>query len=553
MKKIRTLKPYGLVLAAVLLGSASVVMSQTLATNIVNTFDTGTEGVAPAGSGIWYGSSQITWDNSADNTGNGGGSLYVSTTFGSSSDTPMSEYICFPPYDNLWYNGNPPGVPLSQYLYVQFDILWDTNASTLGIDQFNTLDTWPANQLQSWAPANYLAGSIDGLSVCVAGLGSTSPEPVQLGDINIPEAASNGWVTITIPINQSMAGIDGAAGLFFHKWINQQWGISGSWMANFWIDNVQFVESVIPPAPPTMAFPTKPTPGLNVFASTEGNTYYDRQEVMLVSSNGLSWVGNATAANPVTYSLTINGFPQSAATENACEAYMFLVPNPAYPDNAPDWNETNCITVQIEQGAGTTTMNLVCKTNQPQQASTAVTLGSVTYTGTALGTWSIKFTSDTACTLIAPDGTSSSLTFTNASLFAETLNPGFYVYLGMQANNAASLNQAVCYSQFSVSGVPSAQSDNFLNDSVLNTNMWLNTVATGPAGIFIMPADAALWLTWNTPAAGFTLQSASNLTSGSWNQLTNDTVITGAGEIYQLVTTNDVPAGSSAAFFQLSK
>ena len=74
--------------------------------------------------------------------------------------------------------------------------------------------------------------------------------------------------------------------------------------------------------------------------------------------------------------------------------------------------------------------------------------------------------------------------------------PGMYLYLGGQPNTSAALNQSVCYSQFSVSGVASAQSDNFLADQVLNANIWLNGPGSGsPAANFVNATNAAYWLT----------------------------------------------------------
>ena len=477
MKKIQMLKSRGLVTAALLLGGASLAFAQT--TNyIVNEFPvsgsyqgtpfSNTTGTTPVGCAIWYGSSTMLFDgNTSDpndmNSGNGDGSCYINVNLNDTSGNDMEDAIVpVPGNDNIWYNGSPAGVPLSQYKAVHFDILWDTVDSTIGIDQFNNVGSFNS-ALDNSDPNN---NGVDfGLDVQVAGLGTTAPEPVTLEDVNIPDAASNGWASVTIPIDPSESGIDGACGILIKKWVSTPDDIPAGMNAYFWIANVWFEGSAAPPPPPTLQPPTTPTSGLNIFSSTEGNSFYDRQEVALVASNGVSWVGNATAGNPVSYSFTINGFPQNASAQYGCEAYLMMAANPSYYDNALDWNEPNVVSINLEQGNGSTIMNFTYKTNEPG-AGTYTTIGTVTNTGnaSALGTWTITFTSDTDVTMTAPNGNTSSFTFTNAYMFAETGSPGCYLYLGMQANNAGSMNKAVCYSQFSVSGVPAAVSDNFLTD-----------------------------------------------------------------------------------------
>jgi hypothetical protein len=556
----------GFAAAALLLGAASLSIAQT--TNFyVNGFTSAgnTPDTTPAGCGVWYGGSTILWDPSTVDTlgGPGDDACYININLSEGDQSCAEDYIC-PNVDgeNLWYTAPGVGVLLSNYKAIHFDVLWDTANSVVGIDQFNNLSDWPASLLQSWASTNYLASSdpnTNGLEVDVAGMGAgNNAEPAFLGYVNIPDAASNGWVTVTLPINPSLPNIDqdsagayvnGACGILFKKWVSQPWGENAGNNVFFWVGNVWFEGSAAPPPPPSLQLPAKPTPGLNVFASTPGIN--DRQQAGLVASNGVSWVGHATTSNPVTYSFTINGFPQNPATQYACEAYMMLSPNPTYYDEALDWNETNCLIVWLQQGAGSTLMSFTSKVNDPGGNSADQLIGTVTNIGTAMGKWSVTFTSDTNVTMTAPNGNTSSFVFTNAPYFAETTNPGCFLYLGMQPNNTAGQNDAVCYSQFSLSGAPAAVTDNFLTDTTLNTNVWYNFMATGSAGVFVMPTNAEYWLTWNIPAAGFHLQTASSI-SGPWTLLNNDKIIPGAGAVYQLVTTNDVPTGSSAAFFDLA-
>jgi len=551
MKKSRIQKYHGLALAALLLGSAGLALAQTQDT-VVNSFDTGTPGVPPDSTGVTWALSALAYDNTVDVNGNGGGALLINATWSSSSDTPCQDYICFPPYDNWYWNGNT-NVPLSQYVSVEFDIMWDTADSdpdfTLGV--WNDPTTVPASWLPNWATGSLLAGSIPGIEIEVTTGGGIGP---TIGSTNFLPSSATSWEHVSIPINPSQPNIDGACGIVLKKWINNNWGIVGNHNAYFWVDNVWIKGSAAPPPPPTVQNLVKPIPGLNVMSCSPGIN--DRQQVVSISTNGLSWVGHASVANPVTYSFTINGFPQDPASQYSCEAYLMFSPNPAYMDNALDWNETNCVKVSLEQGAGTTLMNFFFKTNLPS-GPTGTVLGSVTNSGTALGTWTVTFTSDTNVTLTAPDNSQSSFIFPPEAVgqFAENPSagrPGCYLYLGMQPNNSASQNKPVSYSHFAVTGAPSALSDNFLADPVLNTNMWANSPATGPQGVFVMTNSAAYWISWTTPASGYKLQNTSDLL-GSWTMQTNNVILNGPGAMLQLLTTNELPVATSTSFFRLIK
>lgn len=572
MKQTR-LKTLGLSLAAAALTSLTG-QAQT-ADRTISSFDSGTQGSQPTGCGAWYGSYSAGWDGTVDNSGNGGGALYVESIFSNNSDTPLTEYVCLPG-NNLWWSGNGTFLT-STYKSLDFDIKWDTN-SVLTIDQFNSPATLPPNLLQGWAPTNYLAGSVQGLEIalCWKGDGSTT----YLVNTNIPAAAASGWVHISIPINATMANIDPAVGIIFKKWLNQNWGVADATTATakFWVDNVVLKGTAGPPPPPLVKAPVKPTQGLNCFATTKGNSFYDRQSVVLRQTTGLSWIGQATLANPVSYSFTISGYPNSVN----CEAFMFIVPNPANLENAPDWNETNCAIFYLQGNSASATAHFQYKVNENSQQAMysggtegrgsytnapgswdGVTtnylesgnLGSVTNTG-VLGTWTVKFTSDTNITLIAPNGNTSSFVMPayNSGKFAEV--SGFNIYLGMQANNEDAMNQSVVYSSFAVTGSAAPYSENFLAETVLDTtNIWNSSVAGGPNGMLIVPgASAAYWLQWTLPDTGYSLQTASNLlqSGASWSPVANHTPISMSGVRQQLVDASEVPSAQQA-FFNLIK
>ncbi len=398
-------------------------------------------------------------------------------------------------------------------------------------------------------------------------------DAIQIGSVPIP--ATKAWQHISIPIPSTFSFNDttapppnGTAWGFYDWYPNNPPACS-----DFWIDNVQLVgEGAFPP--PTLKPLSKPVQGLNAFASTEANSFWDRQGVMLLASNGLSWVGRASAANPVSYSFAINDFPTNVPPYTA-EAYLFLAPNPAAEENAPDWAETNCAIADLMNSTnGGGQMTFLYKVNEP--AANAMFWGNSPYTNapgswdgvtpdylesgdltnvsstTLLGTWTVTFTSDTNGMLIAPDGTTSSFIFPpyNVTHFAETT--GFNVYLGMVANDASAINQAVVFSSFAVSDVPSACSDNFLADTSLNTSLWTAAYAIAPLGVLIVPSNAPYWAAWTLPAHGFSLADSASLAPGAlWYNVSTYPSIPMYGNIsQQLISTNDLTS-TDAEFFAL--
>src|ERR1035437_96241 len=564
--KIKSLKKYaGLGLAALTLASASTALANADLT--IATYNSDTQGA-----GINWGSMTESWDAAE---GNPAGSLLCTGVFTSADSTPFMPYQCIGGGNPWWNNGT---ADFSQYKSVDFDIKYDPT-SDITVAQFNDLSTATTTMtnkdgsfiMLGWAGSGYLAGSTAGFDVQVCG-----PGPVQAGttltNMPLPAAANGAWAHVSIPIDPTKSGLAGMSGITIHKWINQNWGIQNPANARIWIDNIVLKGTDGPPPPPTVKLPVKATPGLNVFASTAG--LYDRQSAVLRQTAGLSWVGMATLANPVTYSFTIAGYPNSVN----CEAYMFMIPNPNYMDGAPDWNETNCALVYIQGSSSSATAHFRYKVGEPGNqimyggdapytnapgSWDGVTsnylesgnLASVTNNG-ILGTWTLKFTSDTNVALIAPNGNSTNVIFPayNVGAFAETVSPGFYIYLGMQANNADALNQAVVYSNFAVSNTASPFSEDFLTDTVLDTtNVWNTGPASDPKGVLIVPAGSASWVSWTLPNAGFGLQGAPTLGNPlAWTAPATGPILGMNGVTSQLLASNEIPAGNTA-FFELIK
>ncbi|MFZ0829055.1 MAG: hypothetical protein WAO02_16700 [Verrucomicrobiia bacterium] len=561
-------------LLSVLLGLAlSTSVGFSIQVITVDTFDNATTSTTHMWN--WYGGATFAWDSTQDHTGNGGGALYISKIATNSTDTIMVPET-FAPGSGIWNGGAP--VDLTLYTNVSLWFKWDTNVSTMPLSAFNS------------------GPGFSGMGISLQTVNGW--DQYRIFSL-VPNTASNGWVQLNYQLINTIPQINQVLGLDYYDNKPTPW--SGD--VAFWIDDV-----VIEPGfrcicfpPPVIERVAKAIPGLNVFNSTWGNSFYDRQEVYSISNAGTSWYGVANAGNPVTYSFTIASMPAPASATAGCEAYLFLSPNPNAANNSPDLNEPNMVIALVQQDTnGNATLHLQYKVNGPNQqamyngGSQTLTdnatytnyvyytgavgsqpggpitvpiapginnitnetgnLGSVTNPATAAGTWTIRFTSNTNVMLVAPGGDTASFVIT--PYYASYLDPaagGLRMYLGGQANNANALNQAVVYSHFTLSGTPTAMDDNFLTDATLNTNLWSNSQAIGPAGVLVVPASAAYWVAWTVPAGGFYLECGNQLTNLSvWTSPTMYSGINIIAEKQQLVDSSELPAGPTA-FFNLIK
>lgn len=561
MKSIKQKLHRGLALAALTMAVAS---NTSWAASDIVISPSGSETGLNNNNGEWQNMwgpafSSISWDTAnPPPTGNTQGSIYNQGTWTSGGQ----DNFCIASAGNWW---GAVTFDAAQYASIEMDIKYDITSTIT-----------PASQahLEIGFDRGYWFLSLTNYS------------------FNTGQTIADGnWhhLSIPVPANISQAGACHAVGFY-------QWNPSASGTMNFWAANVVVVARVVPTPPPTVKPLAKAIKGFNVFNNSAG--LYDRQEAMLVQDTGLSWVGQATAANPVSYSFTIAGFPQ--APSGSPEAYLFLSPNPGGTPGAPDWNETNCVVVYVQSsGSGTATMyfqykvgnendnsmynggtktlavpgvstNNLIFTNVPGSLVSGPTytvispgvtnvgldngnLGRIT-SPTPYGTWTVKFTSDTNVTLINPSGSSTNLVIPPYNIGA-LAPPGttMHVYLGGQANNADAQNQAVVYSNFSISNSAAPFSEDFTTETDLAGSVWNKSMTASGAGVLIVPSSSAYWLAWTLPASGFSSQVSSNLANPlAWTSPAGGTIIPMNGASSQLVSTNNLPPGS-AAFFSMIK
>jgi hypothetical protein len=258
--------------------------------------------------------------------------------------------------------------------------------------------------------------------------------------------------------------------------------------------------------------------GLIVVSTTNatvntGQAQYERQGIETVSSqtNGLySWVDGG---NQTTYAMTITNFP--SATYSNYLAYMWLVPffttEPTSPDE--DYSPASVVVVHVTvNSAGIGLGSILAKESIPNSNP----LSLVTVTNALplgpLGTWTLAANGVTL-TLTSPSGDTASTNLASSSAFFDPLA----VYVGAMANSTNNIGQKVVFSGFQiVSNGVTTLTDNFTSAS-LNTNKWM-VQAEDPTGVYQVPVNAALLMSWSLPAAGFRITASTNLgVSSSWH------------------------------------
>ncbi len=299
----------------------------------------------------WYGGGTVTADMT---TGNPGGSMHI---FGNSAvDQNMFVIPGWWPNNtpdtsaHQWYSNNPKD--LTTYTNVEFDIKWDTANSTAGIsdinangDPFAGVDLWYVD-----------TGNNAGL---------------RIGVFQVPNAASNGWVHVNVPIPITIGASSATSGgIAFKKYA----GSAAFGTVAFWIDNIQLDKADVPTPPPTMSGPVPAKTGLNLTAVTGP---YNRENIQTIATTNETWIGKGAAG--ATYSFTIaQGVDGSAGAQ--FQNHIFLCSAPG-TESSPDWNEPNVIFMDLQSTtSGGTSWTFRYKTNLPSGNNMCYNNGSLTVT-----------------------------------------------------------------------------------------------------------------------------------------------------------------------------
>ena len=384
---------------------------------------------------------------------------------------------------NGWI-GCGPGMDGTLYDSIELDILWDTNNTVNAGLQIGFDHGYSGTYLTNWS-----SPPIDGA-----------------------------WHHLSIPLPNAATGLANFMGVALYRW--QPDGTTGT--MNYWVKNVVVKAKVVPIPPPTLVAPQKAkASGLWLGATAGGGG--NRNSVYTTAGeggNGVSWVGVATPATPVTYSMTIAQYPDSSKYP-AIQSHIFLSSDAASGTGAPEWNSTNVVFFRIMNNAdGSAYANFMFKTNaagswggQIFGTGNLLSINSTTVTGT----WSVTFTSDTAVTVTTPDNTTTNFTFPADAV------PYFqhvYASFGIQQNNDTYGGQYVIFSHAGVS-LPSGAIDDSFTDPLPDASFSL----AGPQyGAEMVPPGSVWYAKWLLPANGFSLITSPDLihwndagTTNTWN------------------------------------
>jgi hypothetical protein len=266
----------------------------------------------------------------------------------------------------------------------------------------------------------------------------------------------------------------------------------------------------------------------------------------------------------VSYSFTVAEFPNT----NYPGFYlaMNLTTDPVPQNFAdPDWSASDDVWVLISgQSNGTVIAGAYFKTNEPAGVSQFTPLQSAPglmgprlTNSSVLGTWTLKFTSDTNATLSAPGGASTSLSLPAAAAAKFSGRGVFWFGSGMGQGQNQNLGQHVTFSHAAVSGAATAF-DSDLTSGALDTNLVLRSQhypeggpwVTNPPNQILVTGSDKYWLHWNLPDDGFVPASTAGLTGGAWNDLSSSPVFLNGSEHWIKIGQADVP-GPGRGYFAL--
>ena len=460
-------------------------------------------------------------------TGDTLGSVLQEQDWDGANGGTLATFACV---DNNFWGG--ASVDMTKFSSVDFDFKYDTNSTIT-----------PTNRAQF------------NLMVDNARVSSTGVTLTNIGNSGATAASFDGnWHHLSVGIPLTISGVTASKGPGFQ--IFNPAGTAGSF--RYWVANLELVARLTVAPPPVVSL-TPIISGLWQFADATPN--YNRQNVRTDNNNAdfnVDWVGRA---KPVTYSWTIGAFPKTPGFD----VDMTITPDPAagitYAD--PDWSATNALWMNIQANAdGTVTAGIAWKTNQPAGNSQyyaqpgQMVPGNVEATGltvpSAVGTWSVTFTSDTAITITAPNGAHTNATLP-ADIAAAYTNVSFF--LNSTMNNNANVGQYVVFTGLNITGVGTPVHETFqgsLNTPFLQlTSQGYGGSTTPPNQIFATSADDAFWFHWTLPDSGFGPVTKPSLAAANWTDLGLPILLNG-GSRWVLVPKASLP-GASQGYFAVLK
>jgi hypothetical protein len=434
--------------------------------------------------------------NISGNT-NSNGALQINFTWNAATDG-YQQWLLWRGNANTYVptnSGGSVGVGYPQYTNIECDVKFDPSSVT------NTNGVYGVIRLmargvgdfgQPWIPTSYTTITDTNWHHINGALLPTSSDALNIGDIVIGEDVT--------------AYVGGG-------------GLTGNQI--MYVDNVRITgpAGVIKLAPPTVAGPMKVTPSLRLFAGPSSTI--DRTVVYTVDQNQ-SWVG-ATAGAPVSYSFSLLDY-----NPNIQQVMIELMGDGTTPTTYgefADYSGPTTLWLAINPGpaAGEVVANVAWKITDPN-ANPTNTATSFT-NSTAIGTWSLVFTSPTTGYVVAPGHVingSKNFTIIDPNTSSDFANPVFAAF-GEQPNTGAGQG---AYEDIGFIGVTNVPDGNEFEDFTKESSDFVanytpsvefnNGMSELPAAAIIQTTNDAYWINWTQPAINFTLASATNLNKPNW-------------------------------------
>lgn len=351
-------------------------------------------------------------------------------------------------------------------------------------------------------------------------------------------------------------------------------GTDGTDPITFHIDNLQVWNPIVLPI---LAAPMPGTPG-GVQLTLDGNgsaNIYDQEGFSSPSSTNsvtdFFWINKS----PATYSFTLTNFPKPLAAPQF-ESHVYVwngdsmtayaganLYNYNQTYSGPNYNVPDFMGFHVQNGTnGGVVAFIDWKTNLPNGNAPTNISFQFPSMASANGTWSLNFTDNTHGSIVAADGSVNSFIlpdFANDPNYTGNFSPAnsSVVQYGIwKAGNITNNNQTTTITSVLVTN----SSGTLLNDGFAGPGLKAN-YSWQVAEYYQFAADRAIWqpygtaywLSWNTAASGWAMQSSSNIVSGWTNAGLSYTYpdTTGTNTLGAVPTTN-LPAGN-AGFFRLIK
>jgi hypothetical protein len=335
-------------------------------------------------------------------------------------------------------------------------------------------------------------------------------------------AGNTNWVHVSLPISARTDPNLMSVQSYFVKIDGNYYQPPLSNHTILWVDNVAFTYTNITIIPPPTVAIEPARPALRIFVASTGNTW-DREMVATLDQNQ-SWV-TATPSSPVSYSFTLLSFPPNGINQT----HIFLIPlnhlnGGAYGNEYVDWGASNILWLSlVPAGGGSVTANIRWKTNltaaNPDHNSDLLITNA-----TAIGTWTLTFTSPTDGSVTAPGAAPVAFTLSDPNAATDFGNP-MVAYFGLQPNstsyglyedwggiyvtNVAGYNESEDFTQEPDSGAM----------PVIGSTMW-SAVANGTEAtygiVYVSTNLPAYWVNWTLPAANYTLGTSTNVAGTNW-------------------------------------